>query len=367
MFDNDSKEIFLFYGWWQFGVCLFAFCALLAIWWHIGRNRKDHGQVWLALSVLCWSLSGLAEVLFVSQWVSIQFIEVSRSTLSLCNSLFILLSLPWFRYLPGKLESIIKSNHWHLIIEIPFVFCLLPTLSRLITAGNSALIQELDVYYAFFTLTFLGAVLWTTFQKRRLASLAYLSLVCIAITFLTQIYKLTGATINVTLFSAIFKTTLIMLFFALALSWVKELTENIIPNFRLLHLEIRNNIQGSKVRNLIVFTGIPNIGLESIQLSPANYNLLKKFAFRRKNSEEGWLEIRPKEIIKREFDIKDHNEIKRLISALLDGLFGSGSWTKEQHFIPLKDALLELSDKRERKIRLRLHPEQITLNTSQPL
>ena len=363
MFDNDSKEIFLFYGWWQFWVCLFAFTALLAIWWHIGRNRKDHGQVWLALSVLCWSLSGLVEVLFVSQVVNQQFIEVSRSTLSLSNSLFILLSLPWFRYLPGKLEAIIKSNHWHLIIGILFLFCLLPTLSRFITAGTSALTQELDVYYAFFTLTFLGAVLWTTFQKRRLASLAYLSLVCIAITFLTQIFKLTGATINVTLFSAIFKTSLIMLFFALALSWVKELTENIIPNFKQLHLEFRKKERGSTDRNLIVLSGIPKVGLEPIQLSPANYNLIKKFALRRKNNEEGWLEIKPKEIIKKEFDIKDHNEIKRFISAFLDGLFGSGSWTKEQHFVPLKEALLELSDKRERKIRLRLQPKQITIET----
>jgi predicted Co/Zn/Cd cation transporter (cation efflux family) len=78
MFDNDSKEIFLFYGWWQFGGCLFAFLALLTIWWHIGRNRKDHGQAWLAISVLCWTMSGLVEVLFVSQtFINEQYIEVA--------------------------------------------------------------------------------------------------------------------------------------------------------------------------------------------------------------------------------------------------------------------------------------------------
>lgn len=88
---------------------------------------------------------------------------------------------------------------------------------------------------------------------------------------------------------------------------------------------------------------------------------MEKFVNRRIKNTEGWLEIKPKEILKKKFDLKDHNEIKRLIRALFDGLFGSGSWTKEQHFIPLKEALLELSDKRVRKIRLRLQPKQIIL------
>jgi hypothetical protein len=47
-----------------------------------------------------------------------------------------------------------------------------------------------------------------------------------------------GATIKVTLMSAIFKTTLKMLFFALALSWVKELTENIIHHYSQLRLKL---------------------------------------------------------------------------------------------------------------------------------
>ena len=48
----------LFYGWWQFVVCLFAFAAMMAIWKHIGRKQGDFGMVWLALSVLCWNISG---------------------------------------------------------------------------------------------------------------------------------------------------------------------------------------------------------------------------------------------------------------------------------------------------------------------
>ena len=60
------------------------------------------------------------------------------------------------------------------------------------------------------------------------------------------------------------------------------------------------------------------------------------------------------------YDINDHNEIKRLLQSLLDGLFGLSAWTKEQHYVPLKEGLFELSHKRERKIRLKLLPENIS-------
>ena len=65
-FSYINNETFLFYGWWQFSVCLSAFIALLSIWWHIGKKQNDLGQVWLALSVLAWSFSGAVEVYFVS-------------------------------------------------------------------------------------------------------------------------------------------------------------------------------------------------------------------------------------------------------------------------------------------------------------
>ena len=253
-FLSDPQTLSL-YGWWQLSVCLFAFVALLAIWWHIGRKQNDFGQVWLALSVLCWSFSGGIEVYFgkqlqrerqevttevnallegsaevisheivdlrdtyrkikTDQTQSLFFLDGSRSILSLFNSLFILLALPWFRYMPRRIEPIVKSRYWHFIVGLPFLFSLLPTLSKMIS-GRS-LVSELDVYYAALTLGFLGAVLWESFAKRRLRVLAWLSLICILITFIAQLYKLTDRNINLTLFSAIFKTSLIMIFFALA-------------------------------------------------------------------------------------------------------------------------------------------------------
>ncbi len=360
---NAVNETFLFYGWWQFGTCLFAFVALLSIWWHIGKKQNDFGQVWLALSVLCWSMSGLVEVYFAKRpEMDAVVVDGFRSVLSLFNSLFILLALPWFRYLPSFLQPIIKSKYWNLIVGLPFLFSLLPTLNK-VFFGRSEVINELDVYYAVLTLLFLGGVLWYSFAKRRLKSLAYLSLLCVLITLLAQFYKLTGSTINVTLFSAIFKTSLIMIFFALALSWVKELSENHIPSAEKIGMRFLVKRDNDRVERLLLLKGFMGDEERSIRLTAAQYELLLCFANKRKKDGNDWLEIRPKSLpVKGKlYDISDYNEIKRLLVALLDGLFGRGNWNKDVHLIPLKETLFELSKKRERKIRLRLHPTNISL------
>ena len=360
-----SNELLYFYGWWQFTVCLFAFLALIAVWWHIGKKQNDFGQVWLALSVLCWSISGALEIYF-SQNSSIPdtISEGWRSILSLFNSLFILFALPWFRYLPEKLAPVIHSKYWKFIVGLPFLFSFLPTVSKMVSGRSYLIISELDVYYALFTLVFLGYVLWESFIKRRLKGLAWLSLACILITLLAQIFKLTDYSINLTLFSAIFKTCLIMLFFALALSWVKELSETVFPiarNFH-IHFNIQRNTNG-KIERFVFLKGLPGDSNRKVILTPALYELFLTFAKRKKNGVENWLEIKPKNYkgSEKQFDINDYNEIKRLLSALLDGLFGKENWTQDHHLKPLKNMLFEMSEKRKRKIRLAIPPENIIL------
>ena len=360
-----NTEIISFYGWWQFSVCLFAFIALLAVWWHIGKRQDDFGQVWLALSILCWSISGLLEVFLSETDIRSQsFHDGWRSILSLFNSLFILFALPWFRYLPRPLAHIIKSKYWIYIVGLPFLFSLLPTISKMISGKSIFVISELDVYYAFLTLGFLGYVLWESFAKRRLKALAWLSLLCILITLIAQFYKLTDASINLPLFSAIFKTCLIMIFFALALSWVKELSENVIPMARLLKIDFFKSGKSSAQKNQMVsLGGFPGNSDRKITLTPAMFNLFLKFAERRKSHVDDWLEIKPKNSLhpKKEYDINDHNEIKRLLHSLLDGLFGKGNWTKDHHLKPLRNTLFEMSAQRERKIRLAVPAENISL------
>ncbi|MFK7809233.1 MAG: hypothetical protein AB8F74_15625 [Saprospiraceae bacterium] len=358
----SDLNILLFYGWWQLTVCLFAFLALMAIWYHIGRKQNDFGQVWLGLSILCWSLSGGLEICFAQMALNgtvtnSAFLEGGRSILSLLNSLFILLSLPWFRYIPPLLSSFIKSKHWTLIVGLPFVFSLLPTASKLISSQSPGMMSELDVYYSVLTLAILGYVLWESFQKRRLTMLAYLSVACILITFVAQVYKLTDLQINQILLAAIFKSALIMIFFALALSWVKDLSEvlQIEPSNIFLQLVKQKN-EKKKIEHLVHAKGITDNNYITLPLSPSQYNLLHLFVQRKKIDTDGWLDIKPKSETRtaRVYDIKDYNEIRRLLNALLDGLYGKDSWSKTQHEQPLRAALFELSSNREGKVKLRV-------------
>lgn len=360
--EFSNTGLLIFYGWWQMAVCFFAFIALMSIWWHIGRRQGDLGQVWLALSILSWSFSGMTEVAFAGTMGNEVYLEGFRSICSLLNSLFILLGLPWFRYLPSSLKPIIQSNYWKFIVGLPFLFSLLPTISRMVTANAAGFINELDVYYSVLTLIFLGYVLWESFAKRRLKLLAWLSVLCIITTFVAQAYKLTDSQVNLILFSAIFKTSLIMIFFALALSWVKDLAENIIPASSRLGLHFFRSKSGDKVVSQVLISGIP-IKTDAVKLSSSLFDLLLTFALRRETENE-WLEIKPKRDprVDKQYDINDHNEIKRLIGSLLDGLFGKGNWTNDQHELPLRNALFEMSEKRERKIRLAIPKANLNID-----
>lgn len=152
-----------------------------------------------------------------------------------------------------------------------------------------------------------------------------------------------------------------MLFFALALSWVKELMENIIPDSRYITLGLRRSKNDSgKVQHLVGVGGIFGPKPQQLSLSHSSYELLSAFIEARLTDD--WLEIKPKNDDRstgRTYPISDHNQIKRLIQNLLDELFGKGAWTQNHHYLPLREALFEMSDKRDRRIRLRLPVENV--------
>lgn len=368
MGQESNESMLAFYGWWQFAVCLFAFLALMSIWHHLGRRRHDHGQVWLALSILCWSVSGLFELVhhyFPDAFaLAVINIEGWRTILSLLNSLFILLALPWFRYLPIRFRPLIESTYWKYLIGVPFLFALLPTLSALFLQKTALALSELDVYYAIMTLVFLGYVLWESFSKRKLMGLAWLTACCILLTLVAQIFKLGESTGGLLILSAIFKTCLIMIFFALALSWIKEIAEDDVFASKDLRMDLRKTVLNGRTELSVKVSGVGN-SAKSIRLSSAHYALLEKFIARRTNTEDGWLEIKPRRSIPgKVYDIHDYNEVKRLLQALLDGIYGKKEWSKEREESTWKEVLFELSPNRERKIRLRLFPNQVSLERS---
>lgn len=363
-----SIQTLNFYGWWQLIVCGFAFAGLFSIWYHLGRKQQDIGQVYLALSILCWSFSGGVEVYYsqgVESLTDIQSVQLNgfRSIFSLLNSLLILLALPWFRHQPKWLRPLTQERYWPLMVGLPFLFCLLPTLNKMMSGQSMKFVSEPDVYYAFMTLFLLANVLWESFINRGLKLLAYLSLLFILLTLAAQLYKFTDNVINLVLLSAIFKTLLIMLFFALALSWVKAISESLQLDPALVSIWMTTpEVSLPGKRHRIQIQGVKNNSKEVINLTPAMHQLLQSFVVCKLNDPAGgWLEIKPKgmDTRRKAYAINDYNEIKRLIQSILDGLFGKDRWVRDRHEKPLKEALFEFDQDKGRRIRLRIPVSQL--------
>lgn len=296
----------------------------MAIWWHLGRKKGDDGQVWLALSVLCWSFAGATHIYFGNDGETKYVADGWQSVFSILNSLFILLSLPYFQFIPARIAHLVRSNFWKIIIGIPFLFSLMPTVSKLAGLGEGP-IRELDVYFSLLTLIFLGIVLWESFAKRKLPYLAVLSVITIFFTLLAQFSKLDfllpqALSGNLLLLSAIFKTMLIMIFFALALSWVKEEKEQQFVQLTGASVKL------DKSKKMVSFQLDGADSWKSISLNQSRFDLILRFAEARKNGDD-WLRIKPKDVKSRiEYDISDHNQIRRLNDSLLDCLYGQNLW-----------------------------------------
>ena len=233
------------------------------------------------------------------------------------------------------------------------------------TAGNhflSKAINVVDVIYAFLTLIMLGIVLWGSFDARELRVLAILTLLCIGFTVAAQVFKILQDDFWGILLSCTFKTMLIMIFFALALSWVEEeVQDKLMPKPEALFLQLSNQISGKK--KLVILTLPPTASEEKIWFNGAPYQLLQKFANRRKTEPAagGWLKLRPKSMeMSSKYDVKDYNEIKRIFLEILSHTQGKDNWS-DQDFNFLRKALIEKHPQKDGLYRLRVLPEKINL------
>ena len=371
-------EIYLFFGYWQVVVCLFAFVALMAIWNNFSKNQlnntQDQGLWWLSFSILVWAFSGGLEIYYGIYFESIQsnykqqlLLNSGRSLLSILNSTFILLSLPFFKYVPtvGPLKRIMEPASWKIWIltlagfVLVLTCCLTTILYQLPSSSVStnqfltSATNMIDVFYAFLTLLILGITLWNSFDQRNFRALAILTVICIGFTVIAQVMKMGGYDFWGIFFSCTFKTMLIMIFFALALTWVaEEIEAEFIPEPASMLLSFAPLQNGRKQK--IIFT-LPNqFHSEEIWMNQAPYQLLQKFAERRLNEspQEGWLKIKPKGT-NLKHDIASYNQIKSIFKDLLNHKYGKGNWS-EQELNFLRKALIERHQQKDGLYRLRL-------------
>ncbi len=371
----ESYLLYKFFGYWQIVVCTFAFIALFAIHRRTTKNQerrqRDNGLLWLSLAILTWSFSGLIDVnyahaLTLTDPVPQTSYQGLRSIFSIVNSAFILLALPQFKHIPRPIQYLIKSDGWRLTVGVSFALSAIMTLMMyldLIIPSQPNFIYFIDLLYAIFTLSFLGIILWSSFAKRGLKILAYLSALSILFTLIAQFQKLDEEIFWSIFFNCIFKTILIVLFFALALSWVEELAKKFIPEPTDLHLiMLKKKTPPGRYHHLGILSIPPYINMHQINLSEATYHLLATFASKRKNSgpSEGWLEIQPKSSTSNKYDIKDHKQISRLVDAIFESIINHDQ-SKDPILtkLDLRQALFDQN--RQRKIRLRIAPENIDL------
>lgn len=374
--SEASTALHLFYGYWQIVICCFAFLALLSIWRHITKNlapkQRDYGLVWLSLAILVWALSGTLEVFYGttltddSQFALTRY-EGLKSMLSIFNSAFILLALPRFKHVPASIRPVVQSDSWRWLVFSTFGFSAVLTLLMLmgvLIPKRITLISSVDLIYAIFTLFFLGLTLWASFAKRGLKILAYLAVISIAFTLAAQILKLGDSDFLKILLNCSFKTILIVLFFALALSWVEELGKTtLLPSAKTLQLNLYTRKSKAHKLEYLSLLSLPAFAFQQeISFTEKPFQLLLRFAEKRKmgGPDGGWLEIQPKTAVKRDYDIKDYNEIGRIIDTILPNIADLQSPPIDK--TALKEMLFEYG--KSRRIRLRVAPEDILLPAS---
>lgn len=373
--SQASTALHLFYGYWQIVICCFAFLALLSIWQHITKNlapkQRDYGLVWLSLAILVWALSGILEVFYGTNYTNSQFdltrYEGLKSMLSIFNSAFILLALPRFKHVPATIRPVVQSDSWRWLVFSTFGFSAVLTLLMLmgvLIPKRITLISSVDLIYAIFTLFFLGLTLWASFAKRGLKVLAYLAVISIAFTLAAQVLKLGNSDFLKILLNCSFKTILIVLFFALALSWVEELGKTtLLPAVKTLQLNLYTRKSKAHKLEYLALLSLPAFAFQQeISFTEKPFQLLLRFAEKRKmeGPDGGWLEIQPKTAVKRDYDIKDYNEIGRIIDTFLPELADLQSPPIDK--TALKEMLFEYG--KSRRIRLRVSPEDIRLPIS---
>lgn len=367
-------SIYKFFGLWQFSVCLFSGTALIFIWKSIAQESQqkfDRGLLWLSLAIYVWALSGILDLMYSYQLsgnitaLNDPIYQGTQSILSTLNSALILFALPYFKHIPPIVSPIIKSPTWKFLVSITFGFSSIVTLlmiSGIVVPSKVRFVFSIDFIYAIFTLVFLGFILWESFAKRGLKNLSYLSALAIACTLIAQIFKLDDHEFLRIFFSCTFKTILIMLFFALALGWAKEVAKIIVPNSKeafLVLFPMNKNRMSSGAQ--IILTLPPLLQTKKIKLTEKAFQLITTFSTKAMELDEteGWLEIKPKSDKLGNYDIKDYNEINRLMDQILKEI-QAGSVPAEELKQQLKTGLFEYSN--NRKVRLKIPSRNITIS-----
>lgn len=335
---------------------------LLAIYYNIRKRfksvleegssikRVDRGLLYLSFGMLVWVISGIwaftANYLETENTVSYQ---IGVNILSTVNNLFWLLALFYVYDAP---KFIYRNEKNVKIIAITIIAVATITMLLSFVVSNDAfygvkLISVPDVLLTTFLCFLMGVSFYRTFMHRDLKLVAFISVIAIALLFISQLSDvfigLNNDFVN-QLIRIVSKTSLVSVFLVLATSWVIQLANTPKPN------EIRIKfLDWSLIQLTIPSKGIMNEKIDFGSKTTQYKNLLN-FAYKRKYLEADKQSI----VVNSGGEIKSQTYLTRIIDNI-NSILNLDTDEKLER----KDLITFIG---ESKYRLRILPEHIIID-----
>ncbi len=293
---NPSQHAFYILS--EIFISLIGAGLLFAIWTAIQKKFKyklsheitikriDKGLLYLSLSLLVWFFSALITYLNLRIFKNDWLILVSQNIFSIANSLFLILALFYLDNSPQYLYNNKKSIRKIILF---LVFLSLVSFSLSLKYDDTIYTLGLrfsaipDLILSAVLSWFLGISLYKTFINRDMLMVAIISVITIAVLFLSQlpeVFRAQHLEFYFDLLKIISKTALISIFLVLGTSWVIELSQLPTVTDMKIHFTDWNQVKLS----------IPSKGISDAKIEfgkkTTQFNNLLKFAIRRKYAPE---------------------------------------------------------------------------------
>ncbi|WP_299109356.1 hypothetical protein [uncultured Tenacibaculum sp.] len=335
---------------------------LLAIYYNIRKRfsavleegnsikRVDRGLLYFSFGMLVWVVSGTWA--FIVNYFSFQdtlLNQIGINILSTINNLFWLLALyyvydaPKFIYRNEKNAKIIAI----IIVAVAAITLLLSSVLGNKVVSGVKIVSIPDVLLTTFLCFLMGVSFYRTFMHRDLKLVAFISIIAIALLFISQLSDvfvgLDNDFVN-QLIRIIAKTSLVSVFLVLATSWVIQLASMPKPNEMKISF-----LDWSLIQLSIPSKGIINEKIDFGSKTTQYKNLLN-FAYRRKYLAADKQSI----VVNSGGEIKSQTYLTRIIDNINTILV-----LEEENKLERKDLITFIG---ESKYRLRILPEYISFD-----
>jgi hypothetical protein len=280
--------------------CLSAAWAILAMYLRgapvrqgepVTAQTRDPGLLWLGLAVMIWGLVGLLLLLPLGEVAA----QASRTLLSSANSACLLISASHLDYGPPILQRASDDPRYKPAAIVGSLVVALVTIALYAALGPAAQVARLpDFVLSAVTLLLYGFGLFRSFRRRGFAPLAALACVAVAAQFAAQLPEIVDADAiglggeRRWVLNLVSKTTVLIAFLSLAMSWVHEVARR--PSRSAIRLRFSGRRAGSGNR----WRYVVELGDRSIEMRETPHRDLLALAAARvrdASKDGGWVAL----------------------------------------------------------------------------